>query len=110
MLFLWLNKSSPSKVLPLAIKRVFANAILKKVFRKQGGGAILLLWSINFPAFGIKRQKWRNREVFLKKDMKVNTNVGQRILTSMERNPCLCLQLHYHFNLRLSIEILLEAH
>jgi hypothetical protein len=35
MLFLWLNKSSPEKVLPLAVKRVFANAnFLKKVFRK----------------------------------------------------------------------------
>jgi hypothetical protein len=26
MLFLWLNKSSPKEVLPLAVKRVFANA------------------------------------------------------------------------------------
>jgi hypothetical protein len=43
MLFLWLNKSSPGKVLPLVVKRVFANVIVpiwkKKVFRKQGGGA-----------------------------------------------------------------------
>jgi hypothetical protein len=26
MLFLWLNKSSPEEVLPLVVKRVFANA------------------------------------------------------------------------------------
>jgi hypothetical protein len=29
----------------------------KKVFRKRGGGAVLLLWPINFSLFGIKRQK-----------------------------------------------------
>jgi hypothetical protein len=29
----------------------------KKGFRKQGGGAVLLLWPINFTPFGIKRQK-----------------------------------------------------
>jgi hypothetical protein len=58
MLFLWLNKSPPEKVLPLAVKRVFANDFkLEKGFRKQGGGAVLLLWPINFTPFGIKRQK-----------------------------------------------------
>jgi hypothetical protein len=58
MLFLWLNKSSPEKVLPLAIKTVLQMIQMwKKVFRKQGGGAVLLLWPINFSPFGIKRQK-----------------------------------------------------
>jgi hypothetical protein len=58
MLFLWLNKSPPKKVLPLVVKRVFANAIFcKTVFRKHGGGTVLLLWPINFSLFGIKRQK-----------------------------------------------------
>jgi hypothetical protein len=45
----------------------------EKVFRKQGGGAVLLLWLINFFPFGIKRQKQRNLKAFNKKDMKVNT-------------------------------------
>jgi hypothetical protein len=58
MLFLWLKKAPPKKVLPLAVKRVFANDFnSNKVFRKQGGGAVLLLWPINFSSFGIKRQK-----------------------------------------------------
>jgi hypothetical protein len=52
---------------------------LEKVFRKQGGVAVLLLWSINFSPFGIKHQKRRNLEAFSKKDMNVNTWVGQRI-------------------------------
>jgi hypothetical protein len=61
MLFLWLNKSSPEKVLPLVVKRVFANVIVpiwkKKVFRKQGGGACgPFALSYEFLPFGIKRQ------------------------------------------------------
>jgi hypothetical protein len=36
MLFLWLNKSPPEKFLPLAIKRVFANANFEKSFQKIG--------------------------------------------------------------------------
>jgi hypothetical protein len=28
-----------------------------KSFEKHGGGAVLLLWPINFSPFGIKRQK-----------------------------------------------------
>jgi hypothetical protein len=37
MLFLWLNKSSPEKGLPLDVKRVVANdSNLEKVFRKTG--------------------------------------------------------------------------
>jgi hypothetical protein len=53
MIFLRLNKSSPEKVFHLAVKRVFATTIfVKKVFRKQGGGAVLLLWPINFSPFG----------------------------------------------------------
>jgi hypothetical protein len=55
---------------------------LEKVFRKLGGGAVLLLWPIKFSPFGIKRQKRRNLEAFKKKDMNVNTWVGQRIRVS----------------------------
>jgi hypothetical protein len=36
MLFLWLNKDSPEKVLPLTIKRVFANANFCKKFSEKG--------------------------------------------------------------------------
>jgi hypothetical protein len=69
----------------LAVKKVFANdSNLEKVFRKQGGGAVLLLWPINFSPFGIKRQKWRNLEAFNKKDMNVNTWVGQRVYDTDE--------------------------
>jgi hypothetical protein len=32
MLFLWLNKSPPEKVLPLVVKKVFATAIFVKKF------------------------------------------------------------------------------
>jgi hypothetical protein len=61
MLFLWLNKSPPKKVLPLVVKRVFANdSKLEKVFRKQGGGAVLLVWSINFHPLALSA---KNREI-----------------------------------------------
>jgi hypothetical protein len=46
---------------------------LKKFFRKQGGGAVLLLWPINFSPFGNKRQNKENLEAFYKKDMNVST-------------------------------------
>jgi hypothetical protein len=39
MLFLWLNKSPPETVLPLAVKRVFASVIIpieRKSFKKIG--------------------------------------------------------------------------
>jgi hypothetical protein len=46
MLFLWLIKTPPETIHPLAVKRVFANDLkLEKGFRKQGGGAVLLLWA-----------------------------------------------------------------
>jgi hypothetical protein len=51
-------KATPEKILPLAVKRVFANDFkLEKVFRKHGGGAVLFLWPINFSPFGIKHPK-----------------------------------------------------
>jgi hypothetical protein len=43
-----------------------------------------LLCPINFSPFGIKRQKQRNLEAFNKKDMKVNTWVGQRVYDTDE--------------------------
>jgi hypothetical protein len=52
--------------------------------KKQGGGAVLLLWPINFSPFGIKHEKQRNLEAFNKKDMKVNTWVGQRVYNTDE--------------------------
>ena len=80
MLFLWLNKSSPWRSSPLSCQEGFCKCnFCKKFSEKQVGGAVLLLWPINFSPFGIKRQKWRIREVFYNKDMKVNTLVGQRI-------------------------------
>jgi hypothetical protein len=91
MLFLWLNKIPPEKVLLLVVKRVFANAIVyngsnleKKFSEKQGGGAVLLLWPINFFPFGIKCQKRRNLEAFNRKDVNVNTWVGQRVYDTDE--------------------------
>jgi hypothetical protein len=73
MLFLCLNKSSPEKVLPLAVKRVLANAICLKKFSENRVVVRSFCFGINFSPFGIKRQKQRNQEVFIKKDMKVNT-------------------------------------
>jgi hypothetical protein len=49
--------------------------LFENVFTKQGeqgGGAVLLLWPINFSPFGIKRQKRRKLEAFNNKDMKVS--------------------------------------
>jgi hypothetical protein len=45
---------------------IIFSTFLEKVFRKQGGGAVLFLWPINFSPFGIKRQKRRKLEVFFK--------------------------------------------
>jgi hypothetical protein len=76
-----LIKAPPEEVLPLAVKGGFAIWIISppfwKVFRKQGGGAILLLWPVNFFPFGIKRQKQRNLRGLVQ-DMNVNTWVEQR--------------------------------
>jgi hypothetical protein len=71
-----------------------------------------LLWPINFSPLALSAKKQRNREVFYKKDMKVSTWVGQRIYNTdrVVVEAFLCLKLHFPFNLRLSIEILLEAH
>jgi hypothetical protein len=51
-------------------------------FRKQGGGAVLLLWAYYSLPFGIKRQKQRELEAYYslpKKDMNESSWVGQRI-------------------------------
>jgi hypothetical protein len=50
MLFLWLNRSSPEEVLPLAVKRVFSiemisSPLWNSLLFENGGGAVLLLWA-----------------------------------------------------------------
>jgi hypothetical protein len=57
---------------------------MKTFLEKQGGGAVLLIWSINFFPYGIKLQKRRNLGGFNKKDMNVNTWVGQRVYDTDE--------------------------
>jgi hypothetical protein len=51
----------PEKVLPLAVKRVFANAIILKSFQKQSGGAVLCFGLLISPplALSAKREKSR---------------------------------------------------
>lgn len=43
-----------------------------------------MLWPINFSPFGIKHQKRRKLEAFSKKDMNVNTGVGQWVYNTDE--------------------------
>jgi hypothetical protein len=57
---------------------------MKTFLQKQGGGAVLLIWSINFSHYGIKHQKRRILGGFNKKDMNVNTSVGQRVYDTDE--------------------------
>jgi hypothetical protein len=109
MIFLWLNKSPPEKVLPLAVKRFFANAILRKFLENRVVVRSFCFGILIPPPFALSAKNRENERSF-KKDMKVNTRVGQRILTNMEQKPCLCLQLQFPFNSRLSMEIFLEAH
>jgi hypothetical protein len=58
-------KALPEKVLPLVVKRIFTNVIVpiwkKKVFRKQGGGAVLLLWPFNYPPLALRA---KNEEIW----------------------------------------------
>jgi hypothetical protein len=54
-------KPTPKKILPLAVKRVFANDFkLEKVFRKQGGGAVLFFGLLISPPLELSTQ---NREI-----------------------------------------------
>jgi hypothetical protein len=43
-----------------------------------------LLWPINFSPFGVKHRKQRKLKAFNKKDMNVNTSVGQRVYDTDE--------------------------
>jgi hypothetical protein len=73
MLFLWLNKSPPEKVLLLAVKRVFVDVFFLKSFQKIGWWCDPFALAYNFSPFGIKRKKQRKLEAFYNKDMNVNT-------------------------------------